>query len=164
MAIVKDARPISILYTDGYGVYGSTERYATSVLTTSEKKTAVATPLDGQGESENGVFNLMTVTVAGRYVDNELHSSYVLAAGTSSFADSKYIGSKSYANRDIIFYAMKNFIKKVVPLDIDFKVFTDTELNCTTAQANRYTALFTIVPAAIVAGVGIYVYTRRKYL
>ncbi len=164
MAVVKDARPVTTLYTDGHGVYGSSERTVTSVLTTSPDKTATATPLDGQGEAKNGVFNLMTVTVSGRYVDNELHSSYVLAAGTSSFADSKYIGSKSYANRDIVFYAMKNFIKKVVPLDINFKVFTDTELNCTTAEANRYTALFTVVPAAIVAGVGIFVYTRRKYL
>lgn len=164
MAIVNNARPITMIYTDNHELYGSTERMCSAVLTTSTGKTAVATSLDGEGTTENEIFNLMTITVGSRYIDNEQHYSYVLAAGTSSFADSKYVGSKSYANRDVIFYAMKSFAKKTVPLDLDFKVFEDTDLNCTTAEANRYTILFTVVPAAIVAGVGIYVYTRRKYL
>lgn len=70
----------------------------------------------------------------------------------------------SYANRDIIFNAMKNFGRKTVPLDLDFKVFEDEGLDITKAQANRLTVLITVVPSVIVFGVGIYVWTRRRYL
>ena len=163
MAIVKNARPITLTYDND--VIGSSSRLTSAVLTTSTDKTAVATSLDGSKQTvENKVLNLMTISVDSRYIDNEPHYSYVLAAGTSSFADDKYIGSKSYANRDIIYNIMKNFGKKTVPLDIDFKVFTDTDLNCTTAEANRYTLLYTVIPAAIAAAAGIYVYYRRRYL
>ena len=105
-----------------------------------------------------------TVTVDSRYIKNEPHYSYVLAAGTASFADDAYIGGRSYANRDIIFNAMKNFGRKTVPLDLDFKVFEDEGLDITKAQANRLTVLITVVPSVIVFGVGIYVWTRRRYL
>lgn len=106
----------------------------------------------------------MTITVDSRYIDNEPHYSYVLAAGTSSFAEDKYIGGRSYANRDIIFNAMKSFGRKTVPLDLDFKVFEDEALDITTAQANRLTILYTVVPAVVVFAAGIVVYTRRRYL
>ena len=145
--------------------YGSSSRIFSPIFTTSSKKTAEAIPTgDSEGKGKPGIYNLMTVTVDSRYIKNEPHYSYVLAAGTASFADDAYIGGRSYANRDIIFNAMKNFGRKTVPLDLDFKVFEDEGLDITKAQANRLTVLITVVPSVIVFGVGIYVWTRRRYL
>ncbi len=169
-AIFKNAMPINPTYspnTDGTytSAYGSSSRIFSPIFTTSSKKTAEAIPTGAAEEAGiKGVYNLMTVTVDSRYIKNEPHYSYVLAAGTASFADDAYIGGRSYANRDIIFNAMKNFGRKTVPLDLDFKVFEDEGLDITKAQANRLTVLITVVPSVIVFGVGIYVWTRRRYL
>lgn len=169
-AIFKNAMPIKLTYsqnTDGTytGVYGSSSRLVSPIFTTSSEKTAEAIPTGAaEGAGVKGVYNLMTVTVDSRYIKNEAHYSYVLAAGTASFADDAYIGGRSYANRDVIFNAMKNFGRKTVPLDLDFKVFEDESLDITKAEANRLTVLITVVPPVIIFGVGIYVWTRRRYL
>ncbi|MBE6637209.1 MAG: hypothetical protein E7618_05340 [Ruminococcaceae bacterium] len=160
--IVNQAKPITLLYEEK--TFGSSLRSTSVVLQTSSDKTASATPIDQDGEAQNGIFNLMTVTVNNRYIDNEAHRSYVLAAGTSSFAEDKYIGSRSYGNRDIIFNAMKNFGKETVPLDLDFKVFVDQGLDVTKGEANRLTLLCTVFLPVVVAAIGIVVYTRRRYL
>ena len=174
--IIKDAKPISIVYPlvqneDGSREYQKTfsgsVRSTSVILQTSSAGTATAVP-NGAGEttdgSESGVFPLMTITVNSRYIENEAHYSYVLAAGTSAFADDKYIGSRAYGNRDIIFNAMKNFGKDTVPLDLDFKPFVDQGLDITTGEANRWTVFCVAFLPVVVAAVGIYVYTRRRYL
>ena len=163
-AIVNNAKPITLTYTDGQRTVGSSVRYSSAILTTSQKKTAEAVSLTDASAAEKGVFNLMAITVDSRYIENEPHYAYVLAAGTSSFADDKYIGSRAYGNRDIIFNVMKNFSRKTVPLDLDFKVFESTELNISRGDANRWTVICTAVAPVIVAGIGIAVYTRRRYL
>ena len=160
--IVNQAKPITLLYDEK--TFGGSVRSTSVVLQTSSNKTASATPLNQGGEAQNGIFNLMTVTVNSRYINNEAHRSYVLAAGTSSFANDKYIGSRSYGNRDIIFNAMKNFGKETVPLDLDFKVFVDQGLDVTKGEANRLTLLCTVFLPVVVAVTGIVVYTRRRYL
>ncbi len=160
--IVNDAKPITLLYENT--MIGYRGRMTGAVLTTSSNRTAGATSLVG-GESESGKkYNLMTISVESQTIDNETHSSYVLAAGTTSFADDKYIGSAAYANRDIIFNAMRSFGKKTVPLDLECKFFESTKLSISKGEANRATVLCTLLLPAVAAGVGIYVYVRRRYL
>lgn len=164
--IVTKCRPITCLYDDETGKHFSGEgtRYCSPVLTTSSSKTAVSKPIGVENaEGKNGVFNVMTVTVSERYKDNVPQYSYVLAAGTSAFSNDKYISGSSYGNRDVIFSAMKQFARKQVPVEILPKVFSDTGLILTTAEANRWTVICTVLLPAIVSGVGIYVYTRRRY-
>jgi hypothetical protein len=59
---------------------------------------------------------------------------------------------------------MKLFGKKTVPLDLDFKVLESTQLSITKGEANRWTALCTVFLPVVIAGLGIYVYARRRYL
>ncbi|MBP5256656.1 MAG: GldG family protein [Clostridia bacterium] len=163
-AVIKDARPITMTFTDKSAVVGSSVREESAVLTTSPDRTAAATDLSSSSEPVSGVYNLMVVSVDSRYIDNEPDRNYVVAVGGNSMNTSKYIGSKSYANRDIMFSLMKTFSRVTVPSDINFKVFEDTDLNITQAEAYRYTFLYTVIPALIVAGIGVYVYVRRKTL
>lgn len=162
-AIVNNARPISILFEEKYMSANGSTRYVSPVLTSASDRSAVAIPITG-GDPVKGLYNLMTVSIESQYIDNESHNSYVLAAGTSSFADDKYIGRSAYANRDIIFNVMKQFGKKTVPLDLDFKVFQGEELDLTKGEANTWTVICTLVFPVIISGVGIYVYVRRRYL
>lgn len=167
-AVMKSARPINItfdLQTDGRYAATYADREISVVLQTSSAGTAEATSLvDNSSPAQSGVFNLMTLTVDTRYVDNEAHSTYILAAGSSSFVSDDYIGGRRYANRDIMLNVMKSFGKKTVPLDISYKTIDDEALTITTAEANRLTVVFTVVPSVIVLGIGISVYSRRRYL
>ncbi len=164
-AVLTKCRPITLLY-DGtvgkdFASIGAV-RFAFPVLTSSGK--AVTSPLDGEGQSVTGRQNLLTITIQQRYKDNVSHNSFVLAGGTSSFSDDAYIGTSSYANRDILFNAMKQFSKKNVPVDINVKLFSDDSLTISAKEANIWTAVCTVLLPAAVAGVGIYVYARRRYL
>ena len=163
-AVIKDARPITLTFTDNAAIIGSSVRNVSAVLTTSPDRTAAATDLSASSEPVVGVYNLMVVSVDTRYIDNEPDRNYVVAVGGNSMNTAKYIGSKSYANRDIMFSLMKTFSRVTVPADINFKVFEDTKLDITQAEAYRYTFLYTVIPALIVAGIGVYVYVRRKTL
>ncbi len=167
-AVMKEARPINITFDlQTNGTYASPygDREISVVLQTSSNKTAEATSLvDNSMVADNQIFNLMTLTVDTRYVDNEAHSTYILAAGSSSFVSDSYIGGRRYANRDIMLNVMKSFGKKTVPLDISYKTIDDEALTITTAAANRLTVIFTVVPSVVVFGIGIAVYSRRRYL
>jgi len=157
--IVNYARPIILTY-DEYET-----RSTSAVLQTSYKKTAQAFPF-GATDTEGipGIYNLMVISTEERYIDNEAHYNFVLAAGTSSFAEDKYIGSNSYGNRDIIFAAMKNFGKKTVPMDLSFKVFDNEALDITTKEATMWTVICTGFLPLIVLICGIAMFIRRKHL
>ena len=163
-AIVNEAKPITILASQLESPTATAMRYVSAVLQTSSDRTAEFVPLSGEGSTEKGVYTLMTLTIESQYIESEAHNSYVIAAGTSAFADDEYIGSRAYANRDIIFNIMKQFGKETIPLDLDFKVFSREELSLTKGEANRWTALCIFFLPAVVAVAGIIVYRRRRYL
>lgn len=161
--VVNYARPVTLLWEQS----DLAARRTYSVLSTSADKTATAVPFgagteDNQGEK--GVYTLMAISAEMRYINNVDVYNYVMVAGTSSFADSKYIGSSSYGNRDIIFSAMRAFGKTTVPIDLNFKVFDNEALDITTAEAARWTAVLTCVLPAVALVAGTVVYVRRRHL
>ena len=51
-----------------------------------------------------------------------------------------------------------------VSVSLDCKYFSDMEIDSiTAADANQYTIVLTVVPAAIIFIVGVYIMVRRKY-
>lgn len=163
--VITNCRPITLLYDDEIGKYFSNNgatRLASSVLATSSD--AVAYPLEEGGESSKGIMNVLTLTVQHKMKDNVAQQSFLLAGGTNAFSDSQYINGSSYANKDILYNAMKIFAKKNVPMGMTAKVFSDNTLTITAEEANRWTAICTVLFPAIVATVGIIVYARRRYL
>ena len=164
--VITNCRPITLLYgdTDETAKYFSENhatRYASSILTTTSD--AVSYPLDGEGKETKGAVNVLTLTVQHRLKDNVAQQSFVIAGGTNSFSDSEYINGSSYANKDILYNAMKIIAKKNVPLGIRAKVFSDDSLTITAKEANTWTAVCTLLFPATVAFVGIIVYARRRY-
>lgn len=160
--IIKNARPIKALFTTS--PFGT--RYTSSVLTTSSQGTAVAVPFGASSNSEGtpGVYDLMMVSAEIRFINNVECYNYVMCAGTASFADDQYIGSSIYGNRDLIFYTMQAFGKKAVPIDLDFKMFDTEGLDLTSAQANLWTVILSVVLPSLVFAAGIVVFIRRRQL
>ena len=163
--VVTNCRPITLLYDDEIGKYFSNNgatRLASSVLTTTSN--AVAYPLEEGGKTSEGIMNVLTLTIQHKYKDNVAQQSFLLAGGTNAFSDSAYINGSSYANKDILYNAMKIMSKKNVPMGMTAKVFSDDSLTITAEEANRWTVICTVLFPAVIAGVGIFVYTRRRYL
>ncbi len=165
--VITKCRPITLLYGDAeetakYFSNNGATRYASSVLTTSSN--AQARSLEGGETVKEGVMNVLTLTVQNRYEDNVQQQSFLLAGGTNAFSESQYINGSFYANKDILYNTMKIFGKTNVPVGMTAKVFSDDSLSITAEEANRWTAICTVLFPAIVAGVGIFVYARRRYL
>ncbi len=158
--VVNNARPITIL-----PIRDMVKRLCSPVLTTSSTGSAVAVPFQATSneEGEKGIYNLMAMAVEVRYINNVDCYNYVLCAGTSSFADDRYIGNAIYGNRDLIFNAMKTFGKGNVPIDLDFKMFDNEGLDLTAAEANRWTIILCAILPAIAFVAGAIVYVRRKH-
>lgn len=152
--IVEYASPIRILYSEK----GSTTTSA--VL----KTYPTAAAYSGETQVEKGEFNLMTLSRRTDYVENEMVYSCVLAVSSANYADNDYITSNAYANNDILYSAMELMGREQVPVDIDWKRLEDNELDITTAAANNWTLVLSLVLPTIVFVVGMVVFARRRHL
>lgn len=115
--------------------------------------------------TEADPYKLMTVTRETRMVNNtDADYSYVLACGSTGFLGTSLLQSNVYGNSDVMLSAMRAMGKEFVPVGLESKMFVSTNIeSLTTAEANRYTVLLTVLPPVIVFGIGIFVLVRRKY-
>lgn len=111
---------------------------------------------------ETGEYDLVTISYENRVIDNDYYYSYVMAAGSPSFANNNYLISGAYGNSDVIFSTLKLIGRDRVLADIDPKPFDDTTSSATTAQARSLTVGMTVVLPVIVAIFGVVVLVRRK--
>ncbi len=110
-------------------------------------------------------FKLMTITRETQMVSNDdADYSYVLAAASTAFVSQDLLQSNVYGNSDVLISALRSMGRETIVVDLNHKPFASTTIDSiTTAEANQYTIILTVVPAAIVLGIGIYVTVRRKY-
>ncbi len=155
--ISRYTTPIQILWEEGGDL--SDSRSVSAVLKSYD--TAV-TVKDGQ-EVGTGEYNLITVSQELRLMNNDYYPSYVIAIGSADFAAAEYLFSNAYANNDILSAIMLGAGRDKILADIPFKVFDNTELTITTAQANNWTISFVVVLPLMIAVAGIVVWVRRKH-
>ncbi len=113
--------------------------------------------------AEESVFSYMRLT-SETVVDesNGMHNSYVLACGSTDFAYG--LSNTQYGNHTMLTYACSIIGRSEVSVSLDVKYFSDSEIsNITAKEANQYTIVLTVVPAAIIFVVGVYIMVRRKY-
>ena len=153
--VAADVMPIEVLWDQHNLVEVST------VLTT--MSTASAYSLADGSKVDDGEMPVMTVsanTTIGE--NNETYYNYLLAAGTSKFADDRYLNGNVYGNGDILYEAVRAFCKKEVPVDLDFKVYDDVTLDITNGQAVAWTVVFVVTGPLIAAVIGGIVCLRRR--
>ncbi len=149
--------PIEILWEDGGGLSGT--RQVAPVLTSYDSASAV----QNGTQIGKGSYNLMTLSRETRVIDNEYYFSYVLVSGSADFAASNYIYSNAFANADILSSTMSITGRERTLANITYKVFDDTDLEITTAQANNWTLALVLVMPAIAAVTGLVIWVRRKH-
>lgn len=180
--IFKNAMPIQ--YADGYLLseyvdeddktkkytYGSFYRDGVSrdiydVFVSYPGAKAMAGGREVSSATDADPYKLMTVTREIRMVNNsDADYSYVLACGSTGFLGSALLQSNVYGNSDVMLSAMRAMGKEFIPVGLESKMFVSTNIeSLTTAEANRYTVLLTVLPPVVVFGIGIFVLVRRKY-
>ena len=155
--VLEDVMPIEVLWDNRNLVEVTT--VLTSYGTATARSTADGTTV---GSGEMPLMTLSTHTTIGS--NNEAYYNYLLCVGTSKYADERYLNGNIYGNGDIIYEAMRAFCKKVVPVDLDFKVFDDNSLTMTKEQANTAAALVILsgpAVAAILGGTVCFIRKRR---
>ena len=117
------------------------------------------------GGAETEPFKLMTITRESQMVTGEDEDyATVMVCASTEFATGALLSSATYGNADLLLSAARGMGKEFIPVDLDLKPFASTEISGMSTEAkNRYTVLLTVIPAALVVGVGVFVLVRRKY-
>ncbi len=152
--IIKNAGAFKLLYeAQGYRETGVVlNSYTSSKLCTSNSSVAGSYPI-AVVSRQTKVDSVTSVNV----------NNYVFAT-SAGYAEQSYIDSNAYGNRDALNYLISQMSRKVVPLDIDFKVFASEELSITTAEAYAWTVVLVGIIPLTVCGIGIFVCHKRKRL
>ena len=170
-------------YTYGYYFRNSRSRGIYDVFRASETAFAYAKENGTRLTDESGAdlvvdsanklrpFRLMTITSHSRTVGegkgytSVQDNSYVCAVGSTQFASNEILGSNSYGNTDALLGTLRVIGKEIVPVGFDPVPFHEVEMGTdyySESFSATATVLLTVLPVAILAGVGIYVLVRRK--
>ena len=142
------------------------------IFTASDGAVAMADGREALSSSANEKLGLMTISRQQRLVQEDNLgistsdlSSYVFACGSTEAVTKTLLESNTYGNSELLMKVFYEMGKENIPSSLSITPFSDTTIDTLTIdRANAYTAVLTIIPAAIVFGLGIYVIIRRKYI
>ncbi len=151
-------------YKYAYSNYqGNVYRECYKVFTSFDTATATAAGEEIRKATADDPFSYMLLSCQTRSENNVNYHSFVLAVSSTQFATEGAL-STSYGNNAVLSYACNTMGSLVIPVDIDCKYYANSEISTiTTKSANQFTAVFTLIPTALVFIAGIYVMVRRKY-
>ena len=93
--------------------------------------------------------------------NNDVYS-YVLACSSTDFGYATQ--NSGYGNHTVLSYATSMLGRDAVAVTLDTKYFNDTEIsNVTSAEANIYTIVLTVVPSVAILAVGTVIMIRRRF-
>ena len=88
--------------------------------------------------------------------------SFVVAIGSADFLSSEYEGS--CANRSIMYALLNLMWDNVMTFEgIDYKAFDSSSLTVPTSAATTWTVVCVVAIPVLIAGLGAYVYIRRRH-
>lgn len=158
-----------VTISDSYsssGDYNSNgvDRNISSIFTSSSTAEAYANGEKVNSATDLDPFRLMTITYESKIIDNERYQSYVVFCPSTQFSISNLLQSNTYGNNELINSIFRAVGKEYVPSEIARKPFAQLDIEgLTTADANTYTVVLTVVPTIIAFGIGLVVIVRRKY-
>ncbi len=150
-----------------YGNYWSNgiSRSIYDVFTSSEHAVTVANGEQVAAASSADPFKLMTITRETQMTTNDdADYSNVIACGSIDFISAEMLQSLVYGNSEILTSSLRQIARETIVVDLAHKPFDVTDIeSLTTAEANRYTVVLSVIPALAALVLGVYVVVRRKY-
>lgn len=160
-----DENDETINYRYGYYYSNGVSRSIYDIFVSSPNAVALAGGQRVAAANSLEPFKLMTITSESQMISNETSDySYVIACASTAFASADMLDSASYGNSEVLISALRSVARETIVVDFRPKPFDTTQISSlTTAQANQYTVVLSVVPPAVVLGLGIYIVVRRKY-
>ena len=170
---VDETTGVTEAYSYGSYYRNGISRYFHDVFTTSATASVEAFGKQYQVATEQNRFNLMTISLESRTVQetNYLSTqepSYVAVFGSTEFASDTILESAAYGNADVLTATLRHMGREVVPANLDFKAFknydVDTDAYVPDPGAMLATTVcMTLLPITICLIAGICVNVKRKY-
>lgn len=150
------------------------QRVSYDIFTASSAAVAMANGVELSPKEMEGIglqdpakvpMSLMKITRETFYDQETSTETYanLLACASTNFATQSALNT-SYGNHAVLAYACSIMGRETVAVTLPCKYFASTEItNVTASEANQYTVVLTVVPAAIIFVVGVYYMVRRRY-
>lgn len=121
---------------------------------------------------ETNLFSLFTLTEETRQVQEDSFnmanlSSYVLGLSSTEFLKNEFLESGAYGNADVLLAALRATSTETVPVNLEFKVFYDAEIDDLLFTATKTTptvVMLCVIPVTLCIIVGAVVCIKRKFL
>ena len=171
--VPDDTNGVTEAYTYGSYYRNGVSRYFHDVFKTSSSAAVEAFGKQYQVATEQNRFNLMTISLESRTVQetNYLSTqepSYVAVFGSTAFASDTVLDSAAYGNADVLTATLRHMGREVMPADLEFKAFKIFEVDTDVQPVNLgtevlNTALMTLLPIALCTIIGVVIGVKRKY-
>ena len=170
---VDETTGVTEAYSYGSYYRNGVSRYFHDVFTTGATASVEAFGKQYQVATDLEKFNLMTISIEGRTVQetNYLSTqepSYVAVFGSTEFASDTILDSTSYGNADVLTSTLRHMGREVVPANLEFKAFKNLEVDTDAYTPDVGTMIgttvtMTLLPIVICTIAGVCVNVKRKY-
>ena len=170
---VDETTGVTEAYSYGSYYRNGVTRYFHDVFITSASASAEAFGKQYQVATDLDRFNLMTISLESRTVQetNYLSTqepSYVAVFGSTEFASNTILDSASYGNADVLTATLRHMGREVIPANLEFKAFKQYEVDTEAYTPNAGTIIattvcMTLLPISICVIAGVCVNVKRKY-
>ena len=170
---VDEVTGVTEAYSYGSYYRNGVSRYFHDVFKTGSTASVEAFGKQYQVATEQDRFNLMTISLESRTVQetNYLSTqepSYLAVFSSTEFASDTILDSASYGNADVLTATLRHMGREVVPADLEFKAFKkyDVDTDAYTPDPGTIiatTVMMTLIPITICVIAGVCINVKRKY-
>jgi hypothetical protein len=140
-----------------------------SLFTSTSDAIALANGRQVDKASAYDLFSLMTITRETKIINDTSYSTmhdpaHVIVCASTDFYAEKYLSSSVYGNSEVLITMFNYLSRDVSPVDLDPKVFSQTEISTLTPNATTaWTVCLALIPTLAAFVTGTFVIIRRKY-
>ena len=170
---VDEATGVTEAYSYGSYYRNGVSRSFHDVFKTGATATAEAFGKQYQVATEQDRFNLMTISVESRTVQETNYistqePSYFTVFGSTEFASDTILDSAAYGNADVMTATLRHMGREVVPANLEFKAFKKYEVDTQAYTPDPGTVIattvcMTLLPISICVIAGVCINVKRKY-
>lgn len=170
---VDETTGVTEAYSYGSYYRNGISRYFHDVFTTGATASAEAFGKQYQVATDQDRFNLMTISLESRTVQetNYLSTqepSYFTVFASTEFASDTILDSAAYGNADVLTATLRHMGREVVPANLEFKAFKKYEVDTDAYTPDpgsviATTVCMTLLPVTVCVIAGVCINVKRKY-
>jgi hypothetical protein len=170
---VDEATGVTEAYSYGSYYRNGVSRYFHDVFKTSASAAAEAFGKQYRVATEQDRFNLMTISLESRTVQETNYistqePSYFAVFSSTEFVSDTILDSAAYGNADVMTATLRHMGREVIPANLEFKAFKKYEVDTDAYTPDPGTMIgtticMTLLPITVCVIAGVCINVKRKY-